>query len=335
MGGIRTHIAGLLTDLPTLGWRPVVHGPTELLQILQQSNGKILPIASKASLSDIAVSVHLARQLPADAIVHAHGIRAAWICTLAQGPRQFKFVTSLHNIPPRGLLSKAALHMIATRCTRFICVSKEIERRSGVTNAAVIPNGVDTDVSFDQDRTHLRTSLGLPTNRFLVLCAARLSYEKGVDVLLQAAAMLSDHIFVVAGDGPLSRSLQDSAPKNVIFLGQREDVVDLMRASDCVVAPSRSEGQGIGILEAFAAQTPVVATSVGGVPESVVDGETGFLVPPENPAALAEAISAVRSNPDGAKAMAVRSQLWVKRHRRRQYQSKLVADVYSRIAHPS
>ena len=87
------------------------------------------------------------------------------------------------------------------------------------------------------------------------------------------------------------------------LLGRRRDVPDLLNAADIFVLSSRQEGFPITFLEAMAAGKPVIATDVGGCAEAVADGETGLIVPPENPQALAEAISALISDPGRARAM--------------------------------
>src|SRR5207302_8146537 len=83
----------------------------------------------------------------------------------------------------------------------------------------------------------------------------------------------------------------------VALAGALEDVRPLLHAADVIAVPSRAEGQGIVALEAMAARKPVVAASVGGLPESILDGETGLLVPPNDPPALAAALQAMASSP--------------------------------------
>jgi glycosyltransferase involved in cell wall biosynthesis len=131
---------------------------------------------------------------------------------------------------------------------------------------------------------------------------ARLDPQKGLGDLLEAAARVPDASFVVAGDGPDRERLGETARSlglhdRVCFLGHRDDVPDLLRSCDVFVLPSLYEGFPLSVLEAMAAGKPVIATAVGGTPEAVSDGETGFLVPPGDPSALAAAIRAVLSDP--------------------------------------
>ena len=130
-----------------------------------------------------------------------------------------------------------------------------------------------------------------------VLFAGRLSFEKGVDVLLHAVGSLADERLTIAGDGPALADLQELAkrvaPGRVVFTGQLEKagVLDLLHNARVAVLPARwYENQPLGVLEAMASGTPLVVTDMGGLPELVEDGRTGMVVPPEDPGALARAL---------------------------------------------
>jgi glycosyltransferase involved in cell wall biosynthesis len=154
------------------------------------------------------------------------------------------------------------------------------------------------------ERAAARASLALPLDVPVATVVARLDDVKGVDLLLEAWPSVVGQVptarLLVVGEGPLrddlvaqlaSHGLQDS----VDFLGYRDDVPHVLHASDLLVLPSRSEGMPLAALEAFGCGLPVVAHAVGGVPELVVDGLNGRLVPPR-PAALAAALSDVLSD---------------------------------------
>jgi glycosyltransferase involved in cell wall biosynthesis len=138
----------------------------------------------------------------------------------------------------------------------------------------------------------------------VVLFAGRLSPEKAPDLLVQAAAHLPPGLRVeIAGAGlmrpALERLADEVAPGRVSFLGRlsKHDLHDRVRSARLVVVPSRChENQPMSILEAYGLGTPVVATRLGGIPELVVDGVTGVIVEPEDPAALAEGIAKVASS---------------------------------------
>lgn len=137
------------------------------------------------------------------------------------------------------------------------------------------------------------------TSERTILTLARLSYEKGVDTLIDAAAIVhrthSTARFVVVGDGPERRELEGRIRARgfdgiVRLVGFTDDVWPYLNACDVVAIPSKSEGMPNALLEAMAAGKPIVATTVGGIPEAIAHRENGLLVRPESPSELAAAI---------------------------------------------
>lgn len=129
----------------------------------------------------------------------------------------------------------------------------------------------------------------------LVGTVARLAEQKGQRYLLEAAALLPEARFAIAGDGELRDQLETRARElgvagRVEFLGARDDVPDLLASFDVFAFPSLYEGLCLAVIEAQAAGVPVVATPVGGIRETVIQGETGLLVPPRDAEALAAGI---------------------------------------------
>ena len=164
---------------------------------------------------------------------------------------------------------------------------------------AVIPNGVDIPaLSAPADaRWRVRVELGLRPTEFVWLAIGRLLPQKDYPSLLQAFHPLVDGAvrLLVAGRGPLLDELQRQARQlgiaaQVTFLGVRDDIAELLAASDGFVLSSAWEGMPNVVMEALAAGRPVVATRVGGVSELVEAGKSGFLVPPGDPAALSQAM---------------------------------------------
>jgi glycosyltransferase involved in cell wall biosynthesis len=166
-------------------------------------------------------------------------------------------------------------------------------------------------------RSHV-VPLGIDLDRFargtavldgrIVGNVARLAEQKGHRTLVEAASIVlerhADVRFVVAGDGELRSELAAlAAPlgERFAFLGPRDDVPDLLASFEVFAYPSRFEGLCVAVIEAQAAGVPVVATPVGGIRETVVEGETGWLVPPDDPVALAERISWLLDHPDEAR----------------------------------
>jgi glycosyltransferase involved in cell wall biosynthesis len=106
---------------------------------------------------------------------------------------------------------------------------------------------------------------------------------------------------LIAGDGPDREALHElarnTAPETVVFLGYREDVPNLLAAADVVAIPSLAEGHPLILIESMAARKAIVASRVGGLADTITDNETGLLVPPADPKALAEAILTVIESP--------------------------------------
>lgn len=171
---------------------------------------------------------------------------------------------------------------------------------------------------------------------FKAITVARLSPRKGIDVLIRAAAVLSDEIrsrfeFTLVGDGEQGAHLKELARKSGVagrlrFADWSNDVQTLLREHDLFILPSRAEGQPIALLEALAACLPCIASAVSGIPEALGEGRYGALVSPDDPVALGAAISAFAKAPAllQQKASAARDHLR-KNHDPRTNTAKVVA----------
>lgn len=163
-------------------------------------------------------------------------------------------------------------------------------------------------------RETVRRELGAGPRDLLVGTVGALREpKKGLSIFLAAAGLLAREVprvrFVLVGAGPdrgrlEARAAEEGVSHRTIFAGQRRDVTGVLRALDLFVEPSIWEGYGLTILEAMAAETPIVACRVGGVPELVLDGQSGLLVPPGDPAALAAACAALLRDPERAARLA-------------------------------
>jgi glycosyltransferase involved in cell wall biosynthesis len=172
----------------------------------------------------------------------------------------------------------------------------------------VIPNGVAVDVSPDQARA-ARQELKIADSTPLIVHVGNIRPLKGHENLIAAAKLieqLPDFLIASVGGeknpGDLDRVNASAAAAgmadHIRFLGRRDDARSFIAAADLFVNPSDVEGLPLVVLEALALARPVVATSVGGVPSVVIDGETGRLVPPGDPEALAAAITDVLLDPN-------------------------------------
>jgi glycosyltransferase involved in cell wall biosynthesis len=155
------------------------------------------------------------------------------------------------------------------------------------------PNGVDTEAFQPRPRPadSLRAALGIPAAARIVGFLGRLSPEKGPEVFLRAAllahARLPDAHFVLVGDGPLAPALRESIARmklegRVHLAGLRRDVAAVLNDMDVLVSSSHSEAMPLAVMEAMASGLPVVATRVGGVPDMIAQGESGWLVAPND-----------------------------------------------------
>jgi glycosyltransferase involved in cell wall biosynthesis len=156
------------------------------------------------------------------------------------------------------------------------------------------------------ERREARAELGLPSDAFVLGWVGRLSAEKGCDVLIEALARLTSLPFLacVIGDGPQRGALEKRAAElgltgRLQWCGMRRDAARLFRAFDVFVLSSRTEGTPIALLEAMQASVPIVATSVGGVPD-VLSPREAWLVASEDPAAIAVAVRELHADPMGA-----------------------------------
>ena len=345
LGGIRQHVLNLVDGMdPVRVTLSVAAPPAFVREVLAHPGLHAtipLDIAAKLSVArDLLAARRLARVLPQFAeVVHAHGARAAWVAALAHRHRPFPLIFTAHNLVGRGLPSRLGLSFVGFHCVRVLAVSPSVAdslAACGVPRAKiqVIPNGIDLDYfgRLDTDRAAARKSLAVPESAFVVAAAARLSREKGLDTLLFAAGQRAGMTFLVAGDGPLRPALARSAPPNAKLLGRLADVRPLLAAADVFAVPSRREGQGMAALEAMAAGVPLVAARVGGLADMLADGETALLVPPDDPDALAAALSRLQSDSRLRQKLVTNALALVRERYALRPMLDAVADVYREVS---
>lgn len=175
------------------------------------------------------------------------------------------------------------------------------------SKAYTIPNAIDPARYRlpDAERAAARAELGLTPDEVMIFWAGRLEHVKGIDVLLEAVRCVRPELpqmrVLLAGGGTQSDAIQVSAADlhaHVRFLGFRSDMPKLLAAADICVLPSRWEGLPISLLEAMAASKPMIASAVGGVPEVIDHARTGWLIPPDDVNALADALRTLIASPD-------------------------------------
>jgi glycosyltransferase involved in cell wall biosynthesis len=212
-------------------------------------------------------------------------------------------------VPPRPH-QRALTRLVARRVDGVIAVTERQRaplERLGYSGGRieVVPNGV-----FARDVEGVAPSAQLAGDGFPVMCVAGLRPEKRVDLFIEAvAAARAENPAIhgyVAGDGPERERLEPVAARGgVTLLGARRDVLALVAASGALCLPSEAEALPMSILEAMALARPVVATDVGGTPDQVLDGETGYVTPPGDAAAVTRALLGLASDPRRAEAMGV------------------------------
>jgi glycosyltransferase involved in cell wall biosynthesis len=207
------------------------------------------------------------------------------------------------NIRHRDLLYRITDPL--TDATVF--VSQAVADRYRAAKSRVIPNGIDTERFRPDPERRARTRAALGIDReFAWLAAGRLMWKKNYPLMLEALAQQPNALLLIAGEGADEARLRELAPPNARFLGPRTDMPDLMNGADAFVLSSAVEGLPTVLLEAAASGLPCVATAVGGVPEAVLEGRTGYLVPPSDARALAAAMSQLAAEDRGAMSRAAR-----------------------------
>jgi glycosyltransferase involved in cell wall biosynthesis len=244
-------------------------------------------------------------------------------------------------------LNEALDRFVLRFMDRVVCVSQAQAvkvRQAGVSEKriAVIRNAIGSEAFAPPDPAYRQVVRNfLPADcRHVVGAAGRLSPEKGFGDLVEAAVQVlktnPTAAFILFGDGPLRQSLAEhirirGLSGRFVLGGFRTDLARLLPHFDLLVLPSFTEGLPVVILEALAAGAPVVATSVGGTPEVVLDKVNGYLVPPGQPNQLAERISLALQDEGTRRAMGERGREWVRKQfsfeaQSTQYQ-KLFEDV--------
>ncbi|HEX6383877.1 MAG TPA: glycosyltransferase [Anaerolineae bacterium] len=265
-------------------------------------------------------------------VIHTHLTHANILGTLAGRLAGVPVAASLHNVRldrrQHSQFKEWLENTILRYCThRVIAVGYVVEeayrKQLGGKRIEVIPNAVSAIPALPlAERLSIRTGLVGDPERPLLIAVGRLTPQKGYPDLFTALTMLRQSqpslALIIAGEGrhesKLRQQIADlSLSENVFLLGRRDDVPDLLAASDIYVSAALWEGLSVATLEAMAAGLPVVATSVGEVPRMIVAG-AGIVVPPRDPAALAQALASLLDSPASRQAMGVAARAYVLRH---------------------
>ena len=301
--------------LRALGHRAVlVAHPTGELRRRAEEGLDLIPLAPRTEM-DLGAAWRLSRvikRLRPD-IVHAHDPHGVAMAALALSmstlPKKPRLVAARRVDFRLGRNAFSRWKYRQVDC--FICASEAIRQillRDGVpqVRAVTVHEGIDFARVDAAPRAELHQEFWLPHHAPLVGNVAALVPHKGQRHLIEAAAEVlraePDAHFIIAGEGELRESLEHQIrhhhlEKHVLLAGFRSDVLSLHKAFDIFVMSSLTEGLGTSLLDAMACGKPVVATTAGGIPEVVRDGETGFLVPPRDHHAMAAAIVRLLKDP--------------------------------------
>jgi glycosyltransferase involved in cell wall biosynthesis len=249
---------------------------------------------------DPALAVRVARAARTADLVHTHLVHADVYGAL--GAR--RLVSTKHNDDPfRAGPFRFVERALAHRAAKVIAITHALARfqvervRLPADKVEVIHYGLD---DLPEAWGANLAADGAVSGRRVLLAISRLEPQKGVDVAIRALREVDDVQLVVLGEGPQRGELEQLAREldvSVYLPGRVPDVAAWLHRATLLVHPARWEGFGLALLEAMLASLPIVATNVSSIPEIVLDGETGLLVPPDDPSALAAAVNRVLADP--------------------------------------
>jgi glycosyltransferase involved in cell wall biosynthesis len=282
-------------------------------------------------------------------IIHAHEVKSDVIAWLVRRGRRVPIVTTLHGWISNGTKSRILIDIdkrIVRSFDRVIAVSQLIGTEMATRGVSpkqlrLVHNAIVIERYRRSGRTgYLAELVGHQLSGTVIASIGRLSSEKGhadlVEALALAAARGWRPNLVLAGDGPARADLEGKVRAlglagAVHFTGYVNQPERLLEETALMVLPSHTEGLPNAALEALAMQVPVLATRVGGTPEVVIDGETGRLVPPRSPQALADAIIDFLTDPAPWRDLADNGRRMVERRFDFKARTRRIEAIYSEL----
>lgn len=358
-GGGERHVADLMRRLPEIGIDLGLLCPAGGdITALADSLGVPVyhaPIAAGFMPTGIGGVREAIRAFEPD-IVHAHGSRAAMFARLGDGRARQRAVYTVHGIhidKAGGAARRAAFtaveRFLKPRTARFVCVcASDVAKGAalGILEAAratVIYNGIDTPSSelAEKAKGAFRAELGIDEGTPLALSVGRFHEQKDQATLLEAWALVREHVpdavLALVGAGPLEDALRERAAElqlgdSMRFVTPRQGLAAAYSDADAFVLSSLWEGLPYVLLEAMAYGLPVASTNVDGIPEAVLEGESGLLVPPADPAALARVVAELLRDPVEGRRMGEAGRIHVAEHFSLEIMAEAVAKVYGEVA---
>ncbi|HUN62528.1 MAG TPA: glycosyltransferase [Candidatus Sulfotelmatobacter sp.] len=294
-GSLRAELAkaGIrIVDFPKVGGLVSVRGAHQFLRLVRFIRKEQFDVVHSHDLWANLIAVPAARLAGAPLVFSSQRDLAHlyWYT-----PSRLKVISRIHRWADGVIVNSAAVKDMVQH--RFLVPAARIH---------LVHNGIDFErfSSAHADRKQILPMLEGPEKLFLTVANMHSAVKGHFELIDAAKSVVASHPearFVLVGDGTERENIENSAKQTAVhsfflFLGQRHDIPDLLSCCDVFVLPSRAEGLPNSILEAMAAGLPVVATSVGGIPEIIEDQITGILVPPQDPDALAGALLKMLGN---------------------------------------
>lgn len=326
-GGLEKVVINLLKGVDRDTYTPILcclEEPGTLAPEVEQLGVKIIVLEKKRTGIDYLAVAKLASILRREGvnIIHCHGTAPQFYGALAgRIVRVPRIIYTKHDRIPCNTKSELLMRRFLARMTsKVIAVSDDA--REVAVNVEKIPqekvitifNGIDTQkYRLNIDIIAKKLEIGVSAYDFVIGIVARLAPEKDHNMLLDAFRIVRERMnqgikLVIVGGGDLREELENKAKllsinDDVIFLGERHDIPELLAAFNLFALSSTTEGLSITLLEAMAAELPIVATDVGGNPEIVLNDQTGLIVPAKSPDSMAQSIMKIINNKNMAEKM--------------------------------
>jgi glycosyltransferase involved in cell wall biosynthesis len=353
-GGAETQVVRLATELKSRKWEVAVAcmvAPSSHTDVLSEHGIPVYSLEMNRGVPDPRALLRLAkliREFDPD-VVHAHMVHANLLGRLTRLICPIRvLICTAHNLRETSEKGGPTWHKeLLYRTTDFLA-----DRTTIICNAAyeryiktkavpaaklqMIPNGVDTDrfAPSDEVRKNVRKDLNLGDS-FVWLAVGRLVEQKDYPNLFSALTRIPEGNWrvLIAGSGPQEADLKQMVTSLALsdraqFIGTRANMESVLKACDGYVMSSRFEGLSMALLEATATGLPAVVTDVGGNRDLVLDGKTGYVVPPAKPRALAEAMTKLMEVPDNERQELGRS---ARRHCVANYRFQTVGEEWVRL----
>ncbi|MFT3859575.1 MAG: glycosyltransferase [Aquabacterium sp.] len=347
VGGMETYVMRLIQRLPPDQFGITVMFPweNEMADQLRDMGADVYvtPMPENPPWSGIQMTTSLIKAHNID-VVHAHLPNAHLLGGLAGKLAGKPVLSTIHG----RQLATMDLEIHRTAGTHLAAVCRQTYFHAlglGVHPSQLhfIPNGVDTQIFTPRRERHgrLRQALGIPPDATLIAQVGRLSPEKGPDVFLRAALSIKQAApqahFVLIGDGPLHDDMRRLISKFELqgvahMSGLIHDMTDVYAELDVSVSASRSEAMPLAMMEAMASGLPVVATRVGGVPDLIQHGKTGWLVGDGDFEAIARHVVELIDKPTERAAMGERARARVMSHFALEHSVQTTAQLLQKLA---